>query len=394
MGKRGNGDGTIYRRKDGLWMAQITVAGQKRKTFYGKTRKEVQEKLQAAQAELRQGTLVTGPQQTVKEYLEYWLEYAHKRAIRPRSYERYEQIIRLHIVPSLGKLHLQKLTPQHLQKLYADKAKAGFSPVTVIAIHNMLHTALDDAIRLGLVSRNVCKLVSPPRRPHREMKALTPDQVRFFLSEARGHPQETLFILALATGMRRGELLGLKWQDINFAQETLQVRRVLSRVPTKMVDEVGQSYVEAEPKTEKSRRSIALAPFALEALKEQRSRQEEMKEKAGVLWEDHDYVFCTPTGKHLHPGNVLVQLKNVLKKAGLPDIRFHDLRHSTATMLLSMGVHPKVVLELLGHSEISMTMDIYSHVLPSIQRDAVNRLSNTLHGWQDGKKVEDGNAPP
>lgn len=370
MARRGHGEGTIYQRQDGRWVASIMLENRKRKEFYGKTRKEVQEKLKVALRELQQGTLVTGPQQTVAHYLHEWLK-VHKQVIRPRSYERYEAIIRLHLVPMLGKLPLQKLTGQHLQRLYTEKLESGLSSTTVSAIHGMLHTALDDALKLGILTRNVCEAVSPPRKVHKEMKPLSPEQVRQLLEVAKGHPQEALFILALATGMRRGELLGLKWQDINFEQGVLQVQRALTRMPT------GLGYKETEPKTRKSRRSIMLTAFAIEALKKHQARQLEMKKAAGDAWEEHDYVFCTAAGKHLHPGHdVLEELKKLLKKAGLPDVRFHDLRHSTATLLLSKGVHPKVVQEILGHSEISMTLDTYSHVLPTMQKAAMEGLND------------------
>ncbi len=377
---RGNGEGSVYQRKeDKMWVASITLEGGKRKVFYGKTKKEASEKLRTALFERQQGTLVTAPQQTVSQYLEHWLEYIIKPTIRPRSHERYEEIVRLHIVPILGKLKLQEITPQHVQTLQSKKLGEGLSRTTVAAIHGMLHKALEDAVRLGLVVRNVCDAVSPPRKQHKEIKPLTPDQARKLLEAAKGHPQEALFVLALATGMRRGELLGLKWQDIDFAQGVLHVRRVLSRTPTKMGRETGDRYVEAETKTERSRRSIVVASFALEALKQHRVRQQEARRLAGDAWQDHDYVFCTPLGTHLNPGHsVLVQLKILLEKAGLPDIRFHDLRHSAATLLLSMGVHPKVVQEILGHSEISMTMDIYSHVLPTMQKDAMEKLNKAF----------------
>jgi integrase len=177
------------------------------------------------------------------------------------------------------------------------------------------------------------------------------------------------------------ELFGLKWQDINFQSETLQVRRILTRVPTKVKKPQGAAYVEAEPKTEKGRRSILLPQFVLEALKQHRVLQQEAKLKAGAAWQEHDYVFCTSVGTHLHPTrDVLNQLKALLAKAGLPEIRFHDLRHSSATMLLSMGVHPKIVQEILGHSQISMTMDTYSHVLPTMQKEAMSKLNELLQG--------------
>ena len=351
MKHRGHGEGTIYLRQDGRWAASITVENGKRKTFYGKSRKAVQEKLKGALHEQQQGTLVTTPQQTTKQFLEDWLENTHKQNIRPRSHERYEQIIRLHIVPSLGKVQLQKLAPQQLKKLYADKLKEGLSTVTVAAIHNLLHRALDDAVKWDILARNVCDRISPPRKINREITPLTAEQTHTLLAEIYGHPHEALFVLALNTGMRRGELLGLKWRDINFIEGILQVRRILNRVPTKMIKEVGQRYVESEPKTKKSRRPILLTALALDALLQHRVKQQEAKEKAGAAWEDHDYVFCTPLGKHLHPGNdALVGLKKILVKANLPEIRFHDLRHSAATLLLSMEVHPKVVQEILGHS--------------------------------------------
>lgn len=263
--------------------------------------------------------------------------------------------------------------------LKSKKLKEGLSSTTVSAIQGVLHKALDDAIKMGLIVRNACDAVSSPRKQHKEIQPLTSEQARKLLEAAKGHPQEALFVLALATGMRRGELLGLKWQDVNLDEGTLQVRRTLSRLPTQMGRDRGDLYVEAEPKTKSSRRNIALASFAVEALKQHSIRQKGMKRLAGDMWEEHDYVFCTPLGKHLNPGHgVLVQLKILLEKAGLPDIRFHDLRHSAATLLLSMGVHSKVVQEILGHSEISMTMDIYSHVLPTMQKDAMVKLNQAF----------------
>jgi len=378
MARRGHGEGSIYHRNDGRWAASLSLEDGKRKTFYGKSRKAVQEQLKIALHQQQEGALITAPQQTLKQYLEYWLEQVHRQSIRDRTYERYEEIVRLHLVPALGRHPLQKLTAQHLQSFYNKKLKEGLSATTVTSFHNVLHKALDTALRWKLLAYNVCDLASPPRRKHFEMQPLTPEQVQQLLAVARGHPQEALFVLALATGMRRGELLGLKWRDINFATGTLHICRILTRVPTKMP---GKGFVEAEPKTEKSRRSILLAPFALEALKNHRLRQLEVKLKAGPRWQEHEYVFCTSIGTHLHPDrDALLQLKSLLRKAKLPEIRFHDLRHSAATLLLSMGVHPKVVQEILGHSRVTMTLDVYSHVLPTMQQEAMNKLNDALQG--------------
>lgn len=374
MARRGHGEGSIYLRNDGRWAASITLEGRKRKTIYGKTRKDVQEQLKVALHQQQQGTLVTSERQTVAQFLTHWLEDVHKQSIRIRTYERYEEIVRLHLVPVLGHIQLLKLSPQQLQSFYTKKLNEGLSTTTVISFHNVLHKALESAVRWNLIPRNVCDVVSPPRRKRLEVQSLDTEQVQQLLAAARGHRLEALFILALATGMRRGELLGLKWQDINFQTGMLQVRRVLTRVPTKLP---GKGYVEAESKTERSRRSITIAPFALEALKQHRVRQLEVKLKAGSRWQERDLVFCTSVGTPLNPDrDVLVQLKGLLKKAGLPDIRFHDLRHSAATLLLSMGVHPKIVQELLGHSQISITMDVYSHALPSLQKEAISKLND------------------
>ncbi len=357
---------------------RLRSEGGKSKFLYGKTRKEVQEKLKIALYEQQQGLLVTGPQQKVGQFLTHWLENVHKQCIRPRTYERYEEIVRLHLVPGIGHHQIQKLSPQHLQSFYNKKLEEGLSTTTVISFHNLLHKGLEAAVRWNLIARNPCDLVSPPRRKRFEIQPLSIQQIRQFLAVTRGHRQEALFILALASGMRRGELLGLKWQDLDLEQATLQVRRILTRIPSKLP---GKGFEEAEPKTDKGRRSIALPSFAAEALRQHRLRQREAKLKAGPAWQDHDYVFCTPIGTHLNPTrDVLDVLKSFLKKAGLPDIRFHDLRHSSATMLLGMKVHPKIVQEILGHSQIAITMDIYSHVLPTMQEEAMNKINEALQG--------------
>ncbi|HEX4208645.1 MAG TPA: tyrosine-type recombinase/integrase [Ktedonobacteraceae bacterium] len=392
MAKKANGEGSIYRRKvDGMYVGSITLEDGKRKYFYSKKRQEVYDKMQKALQEKKQGTLVTAPQQSLAQYLTYWLENSVQDTLRPRSYERYEGIVRLHLIPVLGKVKLQSLTPQHVQLLKSQKVKEGLSAKTVGLIHVVLHRALDDAIKLGLVARNVCDVVSPPREEKKEIHPLTLEQIHRLLHTAKGHALETLVTLALATGMRRGELLGLKWQDIDFGKGILRVRRILSRVPTLVRTDGDETYVETEPKTKGSRRSIALTGFAIDALKKHRRHQEEARRVAGTSWEDHDYVFYTPTGRHLSPSSsVLDPFKILLKRAGLPDIRFHDLRHSAATLLLGEGVNPKVVQEILGHSKISMTMDIYSHVMPIMQSDAMDKLHHAFTDSIEEEENDDG----
>ncbi len=378
MPKRGNGEGSIYRRKeDGKWVASLTLENGKRKVFYGKTRKEVKEKLTTALHEQQQGTLVTAGPQTVEQYLTDWLENTHKRLVRPRTYERYREAVYQHLIPALGHYQLQKLAVQHMQTFYTQKENEGLAPATIIYYHSVLHNALNVAVKRGLIARNVCDLASPPRRVRHEIQPLTAEQAQNLLVALHGHRWEALYTLALATGLRRGEILGLKWQDINFAAGTLQVRRILSRVPTLAANRE-HVYVEAEPKTKQSRRSVVIAPLALQSLVQHRTRQLEARQQAGLAWQDHDYVFCTSIGTHLNPNHVVEELKKLLHKAGLPDIRFHDLRHSAATLLLTAKIHPKVVQEILGHTQISTTMDIYSHVLPGLQEDAMGKLHDVL----------------
>jgi integrase len=378
MARRGNGEGSIYQRKsDGKWVGSITLENGKRRVYYGKTRKEVADKLKAAFHEQQQGTLIKSSTQTVAQFLTDWLENVHRRRVRPRTYERYSEVINLHIIPALGHYQLQKLTAQHVQAFYTRKEDEGLASTTIHYYHSVLHNALNVAVKWGLITKNVCDLVTPPRKERFDIKPLTEEQAQRLLAALRGHKWEALFTLALATGMRRGELIGLKWQDINFKTGTLQVVRVLTRVPTKMPGRE-HVYIEAEPKTQKSRRNVVIAPFALEALKEHRIRQLEAKLKAGEAWQEHDYVFCTMHGTHLNPNHIVEEFKKLLNQAGLPNIRFHDLRHSAASLLLSLGTHPKVVQELLGHTQIGMTLDVYSHLLPGMQEEAMSKLDEAL----------------
>jgi integrase len=316
MTKRGNGEGSVFQRKaDKKWVASITLDDGTRKVFYGNTKKEATEKLIKARSEQQQGMLIVTPDQTVTQFLNDWLENTQKDTVRSRTYERYEEIIRLHIVPVLERLQLQKLTAQHVQAFYGKKRKEGLSPTTITIFHSILHKALDCAVKWNIVSRNVCELVSPPRREHFEVQPLTVEQVHKLLEAARGHTMEALFSLALATGARRGELMALKWGDIDFATNTLQIRRTLSRIPSKLSAEKGKGFEETEPKTKQSRRSIVITPFAVEALKQHRVHQLEAKLKAGPTWQEHDYVFCTSVDTHIHPSkDILDPLKKLLSK--------------------------------------------------------------------------------
>jgi integrase len=370
--KRGmRGAGTVFLRADGRWEAKFKVEETgKFKSLYGKTEKEAYEKLQKALQEQKQGILATGPQQKVGDFLNRWLEEVQHPKIEDSTYVTYRTYLDVHVLPALGHIQLQKLTPQHVQSFYTRLPKEGLALSTVKNIHSLLHGALDNAVRWNLVSRNVCDIVSPPSSEKHEARFLTPDEARRLLEAVKGHRLEALITLALATGMRRGELLGLRWQDIDLEKHRLQVRRSMRRL--------GRGYgVKASGgKTPKSRRLIVLPNFVVKVLIQHRELQVAARQLKGDAWEENGLVFPNGYGRFLDQGQLHVMFHKVLKKAGLPDIRFHELRHSAASFLLSMGVHPKVVQEIPGHSTISMTLDTYSHVLPSMQQEAMDKMDD------------------
>lgn len=375
-GKRGNNEGSIVKRSDGRWMARVTVGGGERKTFYAKTRQEAARLLANALRDRDKGLLIVGEKQTVDVYLTAWLE-TMKPIIRPRTWQRYHEFVHLHLLPQLGRVVLSRLTPQQVQEVYAAKLAAGLSSTTVAHLHALLHRALGAALRLGLVQRNVSELVEAPKVATHEMATLTPDQARRFLDVAATDRLDALYVLALTTGMRQGELLALKWHAVDLDQATLQVRASLQKTT--------DGLVFFQPKTKRSRRFITLTRVAVEALRRHEQRQAEERQARGPMWHEMDLVFANGRGTPLHKSNLLFQsFKPLLKKAGLPSIRFHDLRHTAATLLLLQGVHPKVVSEMLGHASIGITLDLYSHVLPNMQKDAMAALDRLLGSADDG----------
>jgi integrase len=372
--KRGNGEGTIHRRKNGGgWCAQYTVytvKGRKRKTLYGKTRAEVAARLSKALSDREGGLIFDAGGLKLREYMSRWLEDSVKDTVRNTTYDRYEQISRTHVVPMLGDVKLKALSPTHVRGLYKEKLSA-LSPRTVQYIHVTLHKALKQAVSDGLIPRNVTEAVKPPQVRQEEIRPLTPEQVKVLLDAASGDRLEALYVLAVHTGLRQGELLGLKWDDIDVEAGTLQVRRAL-------ITARGGPRL-AAPKTKSSRRRVSLTRIAAEALKDHLERQLEDIDRVGSLWEENGLVFASETGTPLDRRDLTSRrFKPLLKRAGLPRFRFHDLRHTCATLLLTQNVNPKVVSEMLGHSSIAITLDTYSHVLPNMQDSAARALEEAL----------------
>jgi integrase len=375
MVKNGNGEGGITRhKKSGLYMARYTVetsTGKKRKTVYGKTREEAHEKLVEALSNRNKGLVFDAGNIKVSEYLERWLADSVRDTVRPTTFERYEQLVRLHICPVLYKLKLKDLTPAHVRGLYREKLDAGLSPRTVQYVHVTLHKALKQAVMDGLIPRNATEAVKPPQVRREEMRPLAPEQVKVLLQATRDERLEALYVLAVTTGLRQGELLGLKWEDVDLEAGTLQVRRTLATAK-------GGPQLTA-PKTKGSRRTVRLTQSAVNALRSHLERQLGEIDKAGSLWRENGLIFASETGDPLDRRYVTThRFKPLLKRARLPQIRFHDLRHTCATLLLGRNVNPKIVSELLGHASIAITLDTYSHVLPNMQSEAAKAMEDAL----------------
>ena len=375
MAKNGNGEEGITRHmKSGLYMARYTVqtpTGPKRKTLYGKTRREVDEKLTAAKADRDRGLLFDADSLTVGRYLERWLADSVRDTVKAITYETYERLMRLHLVPTLGRVKLKNLTPTHVRGLYREKLDSGLSPSSVQRIHALLHKALTQAVNDGLIPRNATDPVKPPRQSRKEMKTLTPEQAHVFLEAAKDDRLEALYIVAIHTGLRQGELLGISWDEVDLEAGTLSVHRTLSGAKG------GPKFT--TPKNNRTRR-VRLTPQAAEALRDHRKRQLEERLRFAGLWQDQGLVFCSTVGTPLSRHNVYKRsFKPLLERAGLPHtFRFHDLRHTFATLMACSGGHVKVVQEMLGHATISITLDLYSHVLQDMQEDAVDRLGAML----------------
>jgi len=369
MGKRGNAEGSIYLRKDKRWTATVSLERGRRKSFYGKTRADVARKLTVAQKAHQDGLPLLSERQTVSTYLTAWLE-AVKPSLRPGTWERYGEVLRQHVIPHAGRIPLSKLSPQHLQALYANRLATGLSPTTVGHLHAILHKALADAARWGQVARNVADLVKRPRAARKEMTTLSPEQARTFIGAAQGDRLEALYVVAISTGMRQGELLALKWHDVDLDGARLRVTATLRRTR--------DGLIFGEPKSARSRRQVQLMPTAVAALRAHRARQLEERLRC-PYWQDPELVFATEVGTPIECGNMMRRsFYPLLERAGLPRIRFHDLRHTAATLLLGQNVNVKVVSEMLGHSQIAITLDLYSHVTPTMQRQAIEALEAVL----------------
>ncbi len=386
--KQGNGSGTVYPRKnkDGKttgYRGLYFTADGRRRSVSGKTKTEARAALRRAMADSDRGLVFDADNLTLGEYLDRWLSDSVADTVKATTFERYEQITRLHLKPALGKVKLKAITPAHMRGLYREKLDGDptndvepLSSRTVRYMHTTLHKALKQAVMDGLIPRNATEAVKPPQPSREEMHPLTPDEAKHFLKTAHdtGDRLEALYVLAVHTGLRQGELLGLKWDDVDLEGGSLQVRRTLAITK--------DGPVLTAPKTTGSRRSVKLTNAATTALRSHLKRQLAEIDKVGSLWNPGEYdglIFASETGEPLDRRTVTKhRFKPLLKRAGLPEIRFHDLRHTSATLLLGKNINPKIVSEMLGHSTIAITLDTYSHVLPNMRDHAAKAMEEAL----------------
>jgi integrase len=423
--RRGRGEGSITQRTDGRWMARVDLgwkdSRRARKTLYGRTRREVADALTRALEKAAHGALVADERQTLGQFLETWLTDVVRQRVRPRTFTTYEAAVTRHIVPHLGKQAVAKLTAQHAQAWLATLEGAGVPTGRRRYARVVLRAALNTARRWGLVAQNVATLVDAPRVVSREIQPLSPAQAKRLLAAAADGPLHAFVAVALGCGLRLGESLGLKWADIDLDAGTLHVRRALQRyggdpaarrpllkersklsaalrsaratagdaaevlslqaqlaAVRQRLKAIKTSVHLVEPKSSRSRRTIALPQVAIAALRSHRAQQLKTRLAAGASWREQDFVFTTPVGTPCDQWNLHKRFKALLAGADLPPLRIHDLRHSCATLLLAQGVNPRVVMETLGHSQISLTLNTYSHVLPALQREAAAKMDAAL----------------
>jgi len=372
--KRGNGEGNIYQHKDGRFVARVTGADGRRKAFYGRTRDEAAGRLNDALRSIRNGVSLPSDLLTVADFAAQWLK-AIQSTVRPRTNEIYESLVRVHVIPRIGKIKLARLSPADLQRVYADLTTAGLSPKSVRHVHVLIHNMLEKAVRWDVMIRNVADLVEPPRVPPRDLVVLDGTQARAFLTACRGHRLEALFVLALTTGARSGELLGLSWDQVDLPAGTISIRRSLQ--------ELGGKLVLTEPKTRRSRRTVAIPAVAVEALRRHHVRQLEESLRLGPAWRNEwNLVFTNEVGAPVDRHNLLPRdYRPLLAKAGLPtSLRFHDLRHIAASLALGQGMPIPAVSEMLGHADAAITLRVYAHAVPGVQRQVAQAMQAVLAG--------------
>ncbi len=371
--KRGNQEGTIYKRANGKWRGQIMLNGG-RLSFTAASRSEAQDWLRRTRNQIETGLTFKGSNLSFAEYLDRWLLSAKPR-LSDHTWRTYGQLIRDYIKPIIGIVRLRDLSPSAIQRFYDQKVADGLGLRTAQKTHTVIHAALNSASKLGLIVRNPDDATEPPKPPRKEMKFLNAAQSVKLLKTAKttSDRNHAMYYLALTTGMREGELLALRWQDIDLDQEILNVKFSLKRLS-------GGGLRLQQPKTKSSVRSIKLGKETTQVLVLQKDQCEAEEKRAGTLWQDLGFVFPSTVGSAMDPSNLLKEFRKLLKKAALPAIRFHDLRHTAASLMLNNGVDVLVASNRLGHAKPSITLDVYGHLIPAMQAKAASVVEKLLSG--------------
>ncbi|GAA6525039.1 site-specific integrase [Intrasporangium sp. DVR] len=376
MSRRANGEGSIYQRQDGRWTGAVYVynrdGGRQRRQVYGKTRAEASAKVTELLG-LNQKHIPAAPiAVTVQDFGTGWVSRLGTSGLKPATVSNYAWVLNRYVYPRLGRVRLVTLSPQHVRDLLTSVADMGVSARTVQLTRAVLRSMLADAERDQLVHRNVAALVKGPRVERQEVVPWTPEEAHRFLASLEDHRLHALFAVGVALGLRKGELLALRWEDVDLDARALRVRGTVQRLGK------GIGLVTGSPKTGRSRRTLPLPRVLVATLKAHRAAQAAEREEAGSRWQDPGIVFATRRGTVIEPRNLNRLLDQSIERAGVRRIRFHDLRHTCASLLLAQGVSPRVVMELLGHTQLSMTTDLYGHVMPSSLRSAADALDGVF----------------
>ena len=381
--KRGAGEGSITKRKDGTWQAAVTIGRdkmgrQKRQYFYGKTRSEVNKKMTKAINEINNGTFIDKSiNPTVEMWLRTWLWEYKRHNVKATTFEQYETVLRVHAIPKIGSIKVADLKPEHLQRMYNEMYENNISARTIKILNTVLHGALKQAVKNNLTFRNVTEAVSLPRGKAKEMRVLTQQEQKKLMNVLKNDKMGNMYLFALFTGLRRGEILALRWSDIDWEQRILRVERALSRVKDYSSTKKKTKLVIEEPKTLKSKRIIPLFDYLIEILESQKQIQDKDKAQSYGLYEDNDIIFATNLGLMIDPGNFNRKFYKLIKQADIPHANPHCMRHTFTTRGLESGIDLKTMQELLGHSSITVTGDTYTHVLLDRKRmemDKFNKL--------------------
>ena len=373
MKRRANTEGSITRLTDGRWQARVSLPDGKRRASYGRTRQEALLKLQSALRSVQDGLTLGSERLTIGRWLEIWLEDNAARRVRPRTLQVYRDVIRLHLAPRLGHIRLTRLTRSDVQRALNEAFDAGQAPGSVAKHRAVLRAALNTAIREGFVARNAAALADPPHAPEAEREPLTSNRARAIMAAVRGDRLEALYLLLLATGLRAGEALGLRWADVDLDHGSVNVQRGLHRV--------GGAWLFLEPKTRRSRRTISLPAQLGAALRAHQVRQLKERLQVGAAWQGEQWgnlVFTGEDGGPLWRDHAYRRFRKLLKRADLPLMRLHDLRHGAVSMMAALGVPPRVAMEIMGHSQIATTMNTYAHIAPEWQKEAMETVARGL----------------